>query len=688
MKHPARHLSPPVARRASLLLRPARNGAILSLLALAWAGPVQAGAAQPAGIRAVTLSSGGVAEIQRQLPVDAQGHARMEVPLAQVNDILKSLLVRDSKGSLAGVTLDGLETGEETFRALPFKADDLVSIPRLAAALQGIRVQASSGGRSVEGAVLGVATEAAAAGNDGRQTQEYLLSVLDDRGQIQSLRLGADSVLSVQDDKVREQLRQASLAVARQKRDDSRTLALTLAPGQERLIDLSYVVAAPVWKTSYRLQTDGGKQARLQGWAILENATGEDWEQVQLTLTSGAPVVLSQRLHEQYWNPRADVPVTVGAGERPAVDNLAEARYDARAAMGLQAAARARQREMPAMAPRPAPAPVAMEALGMADDGGNTAQTQESLSHVSFTLPGKVDAPKGASLALPLLDAPIQAEMLAIYRPGSLHPVSGLALQNNTKSTLPPGLVTVYDAQGAHAGDAELAGIPAGDSRLLLFAEDRKVTVRADSQPEERIASVTLDDGVLTASHVDRRVTRYEIQGASDGARSVLIEHPRLSGWTLTSPALSGETATHYRLRAEVGAGASKTVEATAERVWAEQVALMDADAQALLAWSGRIPDSATAARLKSLADIRQQWHAAQAQENNLRQTREQAAADQGRIRENLAAVPADSALGQRYAGMLAEQEDRIAQLDEALLAARKQAEALQETFRKTLRSA
>ncbi|MCO7636807.1 DUF4139 domain-containing protein [Pseudomonas sp. S 311-6] len=632
------------------------------------------------GIHAITLSSGGVAEIQRRIPVDEQGRASMEVPLSQVNDILKSLLVKDSQGGLSSIALDGLSASEETFRSLPFSADDLSSIPRLAAALQGIPVQATSGGRSVEGTVLGVATEPADSGDDSRRQQEYLLSVLDSRGQVQSLKLGADSVLAVQDDKVRAQLQQVSQVMARQKLDDNRTLSLALKPGQARVIDLSYVVAAPVWKTSYRLQSDGGKQARLQGWAILENATGEDWKQVQVTLTSGAPVVLSQRLHEQYWNQRPDVPVMVGASDRPVVDNLAVRPFEAMATMGSPVSASAKRRAAP-----PMPAPIAMEAMGSQAD---EAQAQESLSHVSFTLPGKVDASKGASLVLPLLNAPIPAEMLAIYRPGNLHPISGLELKNETKSTLPPGLVTVYDPQGAHAGDAELAGIPAGESRLLLFAEDRKVTVRTDSQPEEKIASVTLDNGVLTARHIDRQLTRYEIQGASDGSRTVLIEHPRLAGWTVSSPALAGQTAANYRLKADLAAGASKTVEVTAERAWAEQLALLNADTDTLLAWSGRVPDAATAARLKKLAEMRQQWHAAQAEEQEILAAREEAVANQGRIRENLAAVPADSTLGQRYAAMLSEQEDGIAGLDGKLADIRKQVLTLRDAFQSALRGA
>jgi hypothetical protein len=55
---------------------------------------------------------------------------------------------------------------------------------------------------------------------------------------------------------------------------------------------LTYVVAAPAWKTAYRAITGEDGEVDLQAWAVIENATGEDWEDVTLTLSSGSPVTL------------------------------------------------------------------------------------------------------------------------------------------------------------------------------------------------------------------------------------------------------------------------------------------------------------------------------------------------------------------------------------------------------------
>ena len=40
---------------------------------------------------------------------------------------------------------------------------------------------------------------------------------------------------------------------------------------------VGYVVESPLWKASYRLVLDQSDRPLLQGWAIVDNATDEDW---------------------------------------------------------------------------------------------------------------------------------------------------------------------------------------------------------------------------------------------------------------------------------------------------------------------------------------------------------------------------------------------------------------------------
>ena len=54
----------------------------------------------------------------------------------------------------------------------------------------------------------------------------------------------------------------------------------------ERRVKVGYVIESPIWKTSYRLVLDKDGKPYLQGWAIVENTTDEDWNSVKMALVS------------------------------------------------------------------------------------------------------------------------------------------------------------------------------------------------------------------------------------------------------------------------------------------------------------------------------------------------------------------------------------------------------------------
>lgn len=630
--------------RTAIVFKPLAAGLMAAFAA--WHG--SAPAAQDGDrITSFILSSGGLAQIERQVRVGQESAVKLPVPLDQIDDVLKSLVVRDPGGHATGIVLDGEAPVQEAFARLPFGPEALASPASLAAALQGMPVRASSGGRTVQGRVLGVEPW------QEKDASGYLLSVMTDDGQAQALRLGADAVLEILDDALQNRLRQALQASGQRQADTMRTLQVGLSGEGERDVNFTYVVAAPVWKSAYRLSAGQDGKARLQAWAVLENASGQDWDAVKVTLVSGAPVTLSQRLYQRYWHTRPELPVAVGAAEAPQADTSAMMAEQAapapvlaaEAAAGAQMRLAARQRS----APRPAPAPP-------------PAMATEGQTNVRYELPEPVTVAAGQTASVPFIDTQVQAEQVAVFQPqrGGIHPVAAVWLKNTTQGSLPPGILTVYDEQSGHLGDAQLASIPVGESRFLYFAEDGKVEVRAEQHPQERLSELSVSQGVLRAQRTVRHETVYTVKGAPDAPRTVIIEHPRRPGWKFESKELAGETATHYRLRVTVPAAGSAIVNAVLTRQEQQAVALLDADENTLAAWSTNAADDRTRRDLQRLAELRRALASAQRQEQTLDEQLESAAQNQARIRENLAAVPGDSTLGKRYLAMLEKEEDGI----------------------------
>ena len=104
-------------------------------------------------LKRVVLSSGGVGYFEYEAPVEGDATVTLDVPLDQVDDVLKSLVVYDSAGTVGEVTLPGREPLAQSFADLPFDPAALNSAADLLNALQGSEIRVlgprSLGGRLV-----------------------------------------------------------------------------------------------------------------------------------------------------------------------------------------------------------------------------------------------------------------------------------------------------------------------------------------------------------------------------------------------------------------------------------------------------------------------------------------------------------------------------------------------------------
>jgi outer membrane protein OmpA-like peptidoglycan-associated protein len=102
---------------------------------------------------------------------------------------------------------------------------------------------------------------------------------------------------------------------------DTVTLGVRMAAGRVHALDVSYAVPTPTWKAAYRVVLDDKAKGLLQAWAMVNNVSQEDWNDVSLTLATGAPMSLSLDLHTPEFAKRPDAtgrlvaPTLVGAVE-------------------------------------------------------------------------------------------------------------------------------------------------------------------------------------------------------------------------------------------------------------------------------------------------------------------------------------------------------------------------------------
>src|SRR4029077_17823273 len=119
-----------------------------------------------------------------------------------------------------------------------------------------------------------------------------------------------------------------------------KAVSLNFTGDGKREVKVGYVVENPIWKTSYRLVLDKDGKPFLQGWAVVDNPTDDDWNNVGMALISGRPISFQMDLYQPLYVPRPTVELELfqslrpvaygGAVEKRQVEQLARFRGDAK----------------------------------------------------------------------------------------------------------------------------------------------------------------------------------------------------------------------------------------------------------------------------------------------------------------------------------------------------------------------
>lgn len=633
--------------------------------------------AEELDLKRVVLSTGGVAYLEYETTVSGDADIVFDVRLDQVDDVLKSFIVLDDTGGVGAVSLPGRQPLEQVFRDLPFSQAAMVSPVALLQALTGEEV-AVTGPVEATGRILAVVREESMA--DGRSVIRHRLTLASPDGLVQVVVEDARAIRFT-DPQIDQQIAEALVAVSQHRIADRRELTLSSTGEGERVVRLGYVVAAPLWKTSYRLALAGDDTALLQGWATLENMTGQDWEAVELTLVSGNPVTFRQALYQAYWVDRPSVPVDVAGRVLPGVDDGAmkvlltdEVRETMLRSEDEADRMMADMAMEESMAFMEAPVLAASAPANLANVAG--ASGEDAATQVVFRIDEPITVASGESLSVPIISRQIPAEPIALYQPSTSasHPLAAVRLVNDSGLGLPPGVLTIYepsDVSGGQSfvGDARLGVLPAGDERLVAYALNQKVMVEREDEQTETITKVRIANGVMSLSISQRRATAYAVQAPEGHDLDVLIEHAKQYNWELVLP--EGEieaTQTHYRLPLQVPAGELGTLAVIMEAPRYESLRLVDLYRDQVLyyAENSELPENVREA-FAELASLRGAIEETQRAIDELERQRQVYLQEQERLRDNLQRVPSGSDLAERYLEKLGEQEDGIEDLLEEM---------------------
>src|SRR5450755_891680 len=254
--------------------------------------PVLAAADLP--ITEVTLYKHGVAHLERSGELKPGETARLDFKPDDMNDVLKSLTVTDRNGGkVNGVRYDSSDPLEKRLADFPFQLGAGASLAAFLDQMKGARIELKLGAGDAAGTII-----SARVVQESDKSQREVLVLLMDSGDIRSFDLGAASAVKLSDPKQQRQLAAYLTVLNQSHARDRRSVYIDAVSSGARQLIASYMTPSPVWKSSYRLMFGAAGEPTLEGWAIVDNTSGDDWNNVRLAVVSGKPVSFITQLYQ------------------------------------------------------------------------------------------------------------------------------------------------------------------------------------------------------------------------------------------------------------------------------------------------------------------------------------------------------------------------------------------------------
>ena len=658
------------------------------------AEPATKPAAPQLPISQAILFSSGVGYFQREGPVEGNARIDLTFPVQNINDLLKSMVLQDlDGGKISTVNYDSHDPINKTLQSFAINLSGNPSFGQLLNQARGEKVEIvllqsdKTQAGTVTGTIVGVETQKQPVNKEAVADVEYL-NVMTADG-LRSIRLADVQRLRFVNPLMEKELGNALEVLAKSHDTQKKAVSLSFTGQGKRQVRVGYVVENPIWKTSYRLVLDKKEKPFLQGWAIVENPSDEDWRDVRMALVSGRPISFQMDLYQPLYVPRPVVEPELFASLRPPT-------YTGAMDMGpAPVAARASTVTPGSSAPfgtTVSGVPVPGEpsfTLGFSTQGSSAKSFAEAKAladkinlargvfsaasakdlgdFFQYAIDQPVTLPRQKSAMLPIVNKEIEASRVSIYNESTLakFPLLGLKFKNTTGLHLMQGPITIFE-ESSYAGDARILDLQPNEERLISYAIDlgTEVDPVAKSDPV-RLLSVKIDKGILTATNKVRESKTYAIKNRSGQDRTLLIEHPFRADYKLVDTDKPAEQARDvYRFEVKVPAGKTASQNVTEERVFSQAYVLTDAPDDSVRIFLGsNVTSEKVQAALKKALELKGKLEATRGERNQRNAELNAIVQEQTRLRANLQTVPQNSDLHKRYLDKLGSQETEIEKL-------------------------
>ncbi|MCL2208799.1 MAG: DUF4139 domain-containing protein [Treponema sp.] len=605
-------------------------------------------------LKKVVILTSGLAYYEHSGSINGAVNINLPFRLDAVNDALKTLVLNDPATVNPSVTYQSENTLFQTLRSLMIDLSDDPGMAVILARLKGVEVEISS--PSVyKGRIVGIEYRPSFIINMMENEPWLLLSTQEGMRPFNLKEIGS---IKFTNQAIEQDLNRALDLIAASRNSFSRQLSVNLPGTARRDVTISYVIPSPVWKASYRLDLGASKPV-FQGWAIVDNDSDTDWNNVSLSLVAGRPTSFIQNLYPPYYVSRPVLPLAIaGVAEAAVYDRGYVVTEKAEAEQSVMMRMAAPQVMMDSDSSYLYAAPSAAGNL----TGGTmqTASGSDAGGQFEFTIKNPVSLDRRMSAMFPLVESSMEARKLLIYSGSGRYPRLGAELTNSSNMKLPAGPITVYDG-GVYAGDALIEFWNEGEKRLISFGDDLSVTATSGTTSATAVNTVNISGGVM---NITRRLTyskTYTFVNSASVSKQLVVEHNKTSSTELVSPKADEQTASAYRFNVTLPAGRETTLTVNEQRPISERITLLPMRIETLLSYTTNQEIPANVRRaLERAVELKRASDAADQAVKEIQAQRTSLISDQDRIRRNLEAAGNQTQQGQEYLRRLVALDNEI----------------------------
>jgi len=638
-------------------------------------------------VRRVVLYKNGVGYFEHLGRVHSSQAVHVDFTSAQLNDVLKSLTVLDlSGGKITGVGYNSEAPLARRLATLRLALGEKPTTAEFLSALRGARLEVRGGNNpAMTGKLLSVERKTQNGSNWTVETDE--ISLITDGGEIRSVDINPITSVRIAEKDLQVEVGKYLGLIASSRDQDVRRMTISTTGAGERNLYVSYISEVPIWKTTYRivLPSKPEKNPLLQGWAIVDNTIGEDWNEVELSLVAGAPHSFIQELSQPYYGRRPVVPLPESVQLTPqthaatleAMPRLVSPHVMGGVPGGVAGGSMGGViggviGGMGGAPPPPKPSSVDEAEVEEAREESEPVAEGNTIGDLfEYKLKECVTIRKNQSALVPILQTDIAAERVSLWSEslGVARPLRALWVNNASSLTLDGGSFSVLDSN-TFAGEGLVEAIKPGERRLLSYATDLGLLVDTKQDSGyERVTRVRIYRGTMTTTREEREKKTYIVRNEDTTPRTLVIEHPARPEWKLAEdgPKPEEKASGLYRFRLSVEPKKTERLVVNEAKPLYTQYAVNGAtDDQIELFLRQKSINSDIAKALRAI--VAQKNVVADFDEKIRAQQKviDQIFTDQGRLRENMKALKGsaeEKTLLQRYTKQLDEEETELGTL-------------------------